>query len=78
MLRLCSGDSTATVRMDAMNSENMTANFDLLSNVYNEFDFGNHPESIYNMDEMGVPLEPHPPNGVRKRFVVAPLGRNPK
>ena len=43
--------------MDAMNSENMKAYFDLLSDVYDEFDFENNPESIYNMDETGVPLE---------------------
>ena len=67
MLRLRSGDSTATVRMDAMSSENMKAYFDLLSDVYDEFDFGNHPESIYNMDETGVPLEPRPPKVVAKR-----------
>ena len=52
MLRVRSGDSTATVRMDAMSSENMKAYFDL----YDEFEFGNNPESIYNMDETGVPL----------------------
>ena len=47
-----------------MNSENiMKAYFDLLSDVYDEFNFGNHPESIYNMDETEVPLEPHPPKG---------------
>ena len=57
MLRLSdvlSGDSTATVRMDAMSSENMKAYFDLLSDVYDEFDFGNHSKSIYDMDETGV------------------------
>jgi len=24
-------------------------------------DFWNHPEAIYNLDETGIPLEPHPP-----------------
>ena len=67
MLRLRSGDSTAAVRMDAMSSENMKAYFDLLSDVYDEFDFRNYPESIYNMDETGVPLEPRPPKVVAKR-----------
>ena len=33
-LSLHSGDSTAAVRMDAMNSENMKAYFDLLSDVF--------------------------------------------
>ena len=50
-----------------MNSENMKAYFDLLSDVYDEFDFENNPESIYNMDETGVPLEPRPPKVVAKR-----------
>ena len=67
MLRLRSGDSTATVQMDAMSSENMKAYVDLLSDVYDEFDFKNHPKSIYNMDETGVPLGPHPPKVVAKR-----------
>ena len=49
-----------------MNSENMKAYFDLLSDVYDEFDFENSPKSIYNMDETGVPLEPHPPKVVAK------------
>ena len=50
-----------------MNSENMKAYFDLLSDVYDEFDFENNPESIYNMDETGVPLEPRPRKVVAKR-----------
>ena len=49
-----------------MNSENMKAYFDLLSDVYDEFNFENNPESIYNMDETGVPLEPRPPKVVAK------------
>ena len=57
MLSLRSGDSTAGVRMDALTAENMKSYFDLLRDVYNEFDFQNHPESVYNMDETGVPLE---------------------
>ena len=50
-----------------MNSESMKAYFDLLSDVYDEFDFENNPESIYNMDETGVPVEPRPPKVVAKR-----------
>ena len=52
--------------MDATSSENIEAYFDLLSDMFDEFDFGNHPESIYNMDETGVPLEPRPPKVVAK------------
>ena len=33
-----------------MSLENMKAYFDLLREVYNEFDFEDHPEAIYNMD----------------------------
>ena len=66
-LSLRSGDSTAGVRLDAMSVENMKAYFDLLEEVYNEFDFQNHPEAIYNMDETGVPLEPRPPKVVARR-----------
>ena len=66
-LSLRTGDSTAGVRLDAMSFENMKAYFDLLREVYNEFDFEDHPEAIYNMDETGVPLEPRPPKVVAKR-----------
>ena len=61
MLRLRAGNSTAGVRMDAINAENIHAYLDLLRSVYDEFEFDDHPEQIYNMDETGVPLEPHPP-----------------
>ena len=29
--------------------------------VFDEFDLDFRPQSIYNMDETGVPLEPEPP-----------------
>ena len=61
MLRLCAGDSTAGVRMDAVNAENIHAYFDLLRSVYDEFGFDDHPKCIYNMGKTGVPLEPRPP-----------------
>ena len=55
---LRSGDSTATVRMNAVNPENVNKYFDLLEKVFDECDFHSHPEAIYNMDETGMPLEP--------------------
>ena len=61
MLRLCAGDSTAGIRMDAVNAENIHAYFDLLRSVYDEFGFDDHPKQIYNMEETGVPLESCPP-----------------
>ena len=45
-----SGDSTAGVRMDAVNAENMKAYFDLLRQIYDEHGFESCPECIYNMD----------------------------
>ena len=64
ILRLRSGDSTAHVRMDAINAENLHAYYNLLKSVYDEHGFDSHPEAIYNMDETGVPLEPRPPKVV--------------
>ena len=63
------GDSTADVGIDAINEENMTKYFDLLEEVYNELDFKDHPQRIYNMDETGMPSDPRPPK------VVVPKGR---
>ena len=59
-ISLRSGDSTAGVRMNAVNSENIHYYFDLLEEVFEEYGFADHPEAIYNMDETGMPLEPHP------------------
>ena len=45
----------------------MKTYFGLLREMYDEFDFENHPEAIYNMDETAVPLEPRPSKVVAKR-----------
>ena len=66
-LSLRSGDSTADVRMDALSKKNLESYFELLKSVYDKYDFYCHPEAIYNMDETGVPLEPHPPKFVARR-----------
>lgn len=68
-MSLRAGDPTAGVRMDAINNENMQKYFDLLEEVYDEMDFRDHPERIYNMDETGMPLDPRPPK------IVAPKGQ---
>jgi hypothetical protein len=39
-------DTTAGVRIDAINEENMKKYFDLLEEVYNDLDFKDHPERI--------------------------------
>ena len=59
-LSLRAGDSTASIRMDAINADNLK-NFDQLRKIFDDYNFDNHPEAIYNMDETGVPLEPRPP-----------------
>ena len=63
-LRLHSGNSTAHVRMDAINAENLRAYYDLLKSVYDGYGFDSNPEAIYNMEETGVPLEPRSPKVV--------------
>ena len=60
-LRLRSGDSTAGMRMEAVNADNLRAYYAPLRNIYDEHGFDDHPERVYNMDETGVQLEPHPP-----------------
>lgn len=55
---LFSGDSTAQVRMQAINRENVMI---FSRKILDEFDLENHPEQIYNMDESGIPLDPRPP-----------------
>ena len=60
-ISLRSGDSTAQVRMQAINRENVEQYHNLLKDVLDEFDLENHPEQIYNIDESGIPLDPHPP-----------------
>ena len=67
-MTLRAGNPTAGVRMDA-NNENIQNYFHLLEKVYDELDFRHHPERIYNMDETGMPLEPHPPK------IIAPKGQ---
>ena len=54
-LSLRSGDSTAFVRMNAMNEDNLKNYFDLLDSVLTEHNLKVHPEQIYNMDETGLP-----------------------
>jgi len=39
----------------------------MLKKIFNEGDFWNHPEAIYNMDESGMPLEPRSPKVVAKK-----------
>ena len=53
--------------MDTVNSDNINEYFDLLERVFQEYGFSDHPEAIYNMDEIGMPLEPRPPKVITKK-----------
>ena len=71
-LSLRQGDSTAHVRMDAMNRETMQDYFTLLKDTLETHDLVSRPAQIYNVDESGVPFNPRPPK------VVSEKGRQTK
>ena len=71
-ISLRQGDTTAHVRMDAMNKETVEHYFSLLLDVLSSHDLLNKPAQIYNVDETGVPLHPRPPK------LVSPKGREMK
>ena len=71
-LSLRQGDSTAHVRMDAMNLETMEHYFSLLHDTLVSHDLLNSPAQIYNVDESGVPFNPRPPK------IVTQKGRDTK
>ena len=66
-LSLQAGDATTGIGMDAINAENLKNYFDQPRSIFDEFDFDNHPEAIYNMDETGVPLEPLLPKVIAQK-----------
>ena len=65
-LSLRRGESTAHVRMDAINRETIGQYFSLLKNVLNEHNLAANPERIYNVDETGMPVDFKTPNIVAK------------
>ena len=71
-LSLRQGDTTVHVRMDAMNRETIEHYFSLLHDVLSTHNLLDKPAQIYNVDESGVPLNPHTPK------VVSPKGREMK
>ena len=66
-LTLWRSDSTAHVRMDAVNQETMDQYFSLLGEVLMEHNLVDKSSQIYNVDESGVPLDPKPPNVITKK-----------
>lgn len=47
--------------MDVVNTENIEGCYGLLREICDEFNFESHQERIYNIDEMGMPFDPHRP-----------------
>ena len=65
-LSLRRSDSTAHVRMNAINRETLQQYFSLLKDVLDEHDLHSKPAQIYNVDETGVPFDYKVPNVVAK------------
>jgi len=61
-LSLCHAHSTAHIQMDSINKESVTEYFDLLDSTLKENHLEDGPDQIYNMDEIGMPLDTRPPN----------------
>ena len=57
-------NTQAAFLMDAINAENLRVYYDLLKSVCDEHGFNSHSQAIYNMEEIGVPLELRPPKVV--------------
>ena len=63
-LSLRQGDTTAHVRMDAMNQETMQHYFALLKSTLESHDLVSRPAQIYSVDDTGMPFNPRPPKVV--------------
>ena len=71
-LSLRQGDTTAHVRMGAMNQETMDHYFTLLHETLTVHNLLDKPAQIYNIDESGVPFNPRPPK------IISAKGRKTK
>ena len=76
-LSLRKGDSTACVRMDAVNEETLTEYFDLLEDTLKQHDLQNSPSQIYNVDETGIPLDPKAPKILVRKGIKKPQYQSP-
>lgn len=47
--------------MNVVNLDSIKSYFNLLEEIFDEYDFHSNPEAIYNMDETVMPLDPQPP-----------------
>ena len=60
-IALRKGDSTAHIRMDAVNYTVIDGYFNLLKECLDEHSLQDKPAQIYNVHETGMPLDPTPP-----------------
>ena len=58
--------------MNAVNSENINHYFDFLEE---EYGLNEHPGTMYNMDETGMPLEPLLPRLLQRKVRYQTLGQ---
>ena len=63
------GDSTAHVRMDAINAETLHQYFSLLQDTLKEHGLMDKPHQIYNVDESGIPFDHKTPNVITEKNV---------
>ena len=71
-LSLRQGDSTAHVRMDAVNEDTIDHYFSLLHDTLTTHGSLDKPSQIYNIDKSGVPFNPRPPK------IITAKGRGTK
>ena len=76
-LSLRKGDSTAYIRMDAVNEETLAEYFDLLEDTLKQNDLQNSPSQIYNVDETGIPLDPKAPKILVPKGIKKPRYQSP-
>ena len=63
-LSLCRGDGTCHLRLSAIKSYHY---YNLLEHFLKTHDFMEHPKRIYNVDEIGMPLDPPTQRVVAKK-----------
>jgi len=66
-LALRKGDPIANIHMECTTKETIEEYFHLLKSTLTENDLLNKPNHIYNVDEMGMPFDHHPPKVVTCR-----------
>ena len=63
--------------MDAINKETLTEYFDLLEDTLKQHDLQNSPSQLYNVDEIGIPLDPKAPKILVPKGIKKPRYQSP-